>query len=238
MKAIIVEDSRLARLELKKLLEDHPVIKVIDEAKNGEEAIKLIQSKEPDLLFLDIQMPGMNGFELLESLDHIPFVIFTTAFDEYAVKSFEYNALDYLLKPIKAERLALAIEKVVEKKVISSNPPKILMTEENQVFVKDGEQCWIVKLADIRLFEIHGNYTRIFFEQHKPMILKSLNYLEQRLDPSTFFRANRQQIINLKWVERVDPWFSGQLKVILKNGGQEVEVSRRQAVKLREILSF
>ena len=235
MKAIIIEDSRLARNELKNLLKAHPEIEIIAEAVNANEALVAITKHQPDLIFLDIQMPGKNGFELLEELDAIPLVIFTTAYDEYAVKSFEYNALDYLLKPIKAERLAIAI-----KKVIQTNKPTTkqeTLTENKQVFVKDGEKCWMVKLADVRLFEIHGNYTRIFFEKNKPLILKSLNYMEARLDTSQFFRINRQQIINLKWVEKIEPWFNGKLKVNLRDG-EEVEVSRRQAVKFREILSF
>lgn len=236
MKSIIIEDSRLARNELKNLLRAHPEIEVIAEAVNAEEAKTAIERYHPELLFLDIQMPGKNGFELLEELDEVPIVIFTTAYDEYAVKSFEYNTLDYLLKPIKADRLAKAIQKVLEMESKNKMAPATLDANK-QVFVKDGEQCWMVKLEDVRLFEIHGNYTRIFFKKNKPLILKSLNYMEARLDSNQYFRINRQQIINLKWVENMTPWFNGKLKIKLK-GGEEVEVSRRQASKLRELLSF
>ncbi len=238
LKSIIVEDSRLARNELKTLLKAHNEVEVIGEAANADEALQLLVEKEVDLLFLDIHLPGKNGFELLECLDEIPQVIFTTAYDQYAIKSFEYNALDYLLKPIKTERLAKAIEKANQVFHEKETPPKDQhLTTESQVFVKDGDKCWIVKLKDIRLFEVSGNYTRIHFENQKPIIARSLNYLESRLDAGVFFRANRQQMINLKWVDNIEPWFKGRYKVLLK-GGEEVEISRRQATKFRDLLSF
>ena len=236
MNAIIIEDSRLARMELKNLLKAHPEIVVVAEAGNAEEALIERQKHAPELLFLDIQMPGKSGFELLEALDDVPMVIFTTAYDEYAVKSFEYNALDYLLKPIKEERLAKAVEKVLQTNLPERSAQSVL-DESRQVFVKDGERCWMVRLSDIRLFEVYGNYTRIFFGKNKPLILKSLNSMEARLDSSQYFRINRQQIVNLKWVENVEPWFNGKLKLKLR-GGEAVEVSRRQASKLRTLLSF
>ena len=150
MTALIIEDSRLARVELKNLLKKHPEIELLGEAVNAEEGQQMIERLAPDLVFLDIQMPGRNAFELLEALDQIPMVIFTTAFDEYALKSFEFNALDYLLKPIGAERLALAIGKALEKNTWQS-PKKNILTEESQVFVKNGDRCWIVKLEKVRL---------------------------------------------------------------------------------------
>lgn len=242
--ALIIEDSRLARLELKNMLEQHPEIEIIGEADNAADGEKLIISLAPELLFLDIHMPGKNGFELLESLDNIPEVIFTTAYDEYAIKSFEYNALDYLLKPLKADRLAKAIEKVrLHLGTEEAHEGKErefkegILDASKKVFVKDGEKCWLVRLGDIRLFEVCGNYSRVFFDNHKPLILRSLNQLEERLDESTFFRANRQQIINLECIEKVDSWFNGRLKITLK-GGTEVEISRRQAVRFKELLSL
>ena len=237
MKALIVEDSRLARLELKELLSVHQEIEVIGEAENAEVAERLIEELDPDLLFLDINMPGKNGFELLESLEVAPQVIFTTAYDEFAIKSFEYNALDYLLKPIKEDRLAKALGKLQlcspESKMSKGN----YLSPEQQVFVKDGEKCWLVKIEDIRLFEVCGNYSRVYFYQHKPLILRSLNQLEERLDPEHFFRANRQEIINLKKISKIEPWFNGRLKVWMDDQ-QEVEVSRRQAVRFKELLSL
>ena len=237
MKALVVDDSRLARNELKRLLKEFEHIQVIGEAADASEAKEFIEEKKPDLVFLDIQMPGKNGFELLEDLEHIPDVIFTTAYDEYAIKAFEYNALDYLQKPVQKDRLAGALSKVQENKEKQEAASEDRMTENHQVFVKDGERCWFVLLSNVRLFEVEGNYTKIYFDEHKPMIPRTLNYLESRLDPKTFFRANRQQIINLRWVERIEPWFSGSIRIFLK-GGHEVDVSRRQTQRFKELMSF
>ena len=237
MKAIVVDDSRLARNELKRLLKDLDSVNIIGEAANAMEAKEKIETDKPDLVFLDIQMPGKNGFELLEELEFIPEVIFTTAYDEYALKAFEYNALDYLQKPVQLDRLVGAIDKVTERQQAKSETSEDRMTEQDQVFVKDGEKCWFVQLSNVRLFEVDGNYTKLFFDEHKPMIPRTLNYLESRLDPKTFFRANRQQMINLKWVERIEPWFSGSIKIYMK-GGHEVDVSRRQTQRFKELMSF
>ena len=201
------------------------------------EAKEKIENDKPDLVFLDIQMPGKNGFELLEELEFIPDIIFTTAYNEYAIKAFEYNALDYLQKPIQKDRLAGAINKVAEKKEKSDLSLEDRMTENDQVFVKDGEKCWFVRLSNVRLFEVDGNYTKLYFEEEKPMIPRTLNYLESRLDPKTFFRANRQQMINLRWVDRIEPWFSGSIKIYMK-GGHEVDVSRRQTQRFKDLMSF
>lgn len=240
MKALIIDDERLARTELRRLLEPFKEIEIIGEAVNADEAIEKITQFGPELIFLDIQMPGKSGFDMLEELDKVPKVIFTTAYDEYALKAFEYNALDYLLKPIEPKRLEEAIRKIVEvgkKDVqIKSALPDVLSAED-QVFVKDGDKCWFVKLERIRLFESEGNYVRLYFEDNKPLILRTLNYLDERLDPRSFFRANRKHIINLKWIESIEPWLNGGLLVKLK-GGQKVEVSRRQAVKFKEMLSL
>lgn len=239
MKALIIDDSHLARQELKHLLKAFDHVQVLGEAENVEQALELIVEKQPELLFLDIQMPDKDGFELLEELVDVPEVIFTTAFNEYAMKAFDHNALDYLQKPIKEERLGLAIEKASEKirqRKDRESKAKLLGLD-NQVFVKDGEQCWFVSLAEVRVLEIMGSYTRIYFKEEKPMIPRSLNYMESRLDPEVFFRANRQQIINLKYIDRIEPWFSGTLKLYLK-GGEEVEVSRRQSIRFREVMSF
>jgi len=207
IKAIIIDDERLARNELKKLLEQHPDINIIDEASNVDEAVEKIDLSRPDLIFLDIQMPGKTGFDLLAEIEKSPRVIFTTAYDEFALKAFEVNALDYLLKPIDPKRLADAIQKLQSE--IALEQASLLgvsrgpLTELDQVFVKDGERCWFVKLADIRLFESVGNYAKVYFSTNKPLILKSLNALEERLDARVFFRANRQHIINLHWTETI-----------------------------------
>ena len=201
MKALIVDDERLARLELRRLLAAHVDLQVAGEARSGEEALALITSLAPDRVFLDIQMPGMSGFDLLErlDLDDLPLVIFTTAYDSYAIKAFEMNALDYLLKPIAPARLASALARVGSR--VPKTTGSIRLT---QVFVRDGERCWIVRLGDVFLLESEGNYTRLCFGKERPLIRRSLNALEARLDPTVFFRANRQQMINLPWVRTVD----------------------------------
>ncbi|HBH24027.1 MAG TPA: DNA-binding response regulator [Cytophagales bacterium] len=241
MKAIIVDDERLARKELTNLLSAYPEVEIIGEAANADEAIAMIESKRPDLLFLDIQMPGKTGFDLLESIDAAPLVIFTTAYDEYALKAFEVNALDYLLKPIHQDRLKSCLEKVLkEHKTIKEEEheqAEYKLGLKDQVFVKDGDKCWFVKLADVRLFESDGNYIKVYFEQNKPMIHKSLNALDKKLDDRAFFRASRKHIINLSWVESIESWFNGGLLVKLKNG-DKVEVSRRQASRFKEMMSL
>ena len=241
IKAIIIDDERLARNELKKLLLQHPEISIIDEASGVDEGIEKIDIAHPDLIFLDIQMPGKTGFDLLAELEKAPRVIFTTAYDEFALKAFEVNALDYLLKPIDPQRLADAIQKLQTE--IALEQASLMgvnrgpLTETDQVFVKDGERCWFVKLADIRLFESVGNYAKVYFGNYKPLILKSLNALEERLDEKVFFRANRKHIVNLRMVEKVEPYFNGGLQLELK-GGDKVEISRRQSVKFKEMMSF
>jgi len=239
MKALIVDDERLARTELKRLLTPFKDVKVVGEAVNAEDALEKIQQLKPDLLFLDIQMPGKTGFEMLEELDSVPTVIFTTAYDEYALKAFEYNALDYLLKPIEPKRLEETVNKLVEKKrkKTACDLDKEILLETDQVFVKDGERCWFVKLENVRLFESEGNYVRIYFADNKPLILRTLNYLDERLDNKTFFRANRKHIVNLKWIDSIEPWLNGGLLVKLKDG-QKIEVSRRQAIKFKDMLSL
>ena len=239
MKALIVDDERLARTELQRLLTKIPDIQVVGEAVNADDAIQKIAELKPEIIFLDIQMPGKTGFDLLEELDTVPHVIFTTAYDEYALKAFEYNALDYLLKPIDQTRLEDAVKRVIvrEQQVQQDAASVTMLKPEDQVFVKDGDRCWFVKLEDVRLFESEGNYVRIFFNDNKPLILRTLNYLDERLDQHTFFRANRKHIINLKWVDNIEPWLNGGLLVKLK-GGQKVEVSRRQSIKFREMLSL
>ena len=241
MRAIIIDDERLARAELRKLLQEYPEIEVIDEATNVDEGVSKIENQNPDLIFLDIQMPGKTGFDLLAELDRAPQVIFTTAYDEYALKAFEVNALDYLLKPIEPKRLADAMHKLNNQEApLPSNGFAIdtnreLLTENDQVFVKDGERCWFVKLSEIRLFESVGNYAKVFFGNNKPLILKSLNALEERLDPKVFFRANRKHIVNLRLIDKIEPYFNGGLLLEMK-GGEKIEVSRRQTVKFKEMM--
>ena len=241
MRTLIIDDERLARKELTTLLNGYDEIEIIGEAVDADDAFEKINSFQPDLIFLDIQMPGKTGFELLESLDRVPKVIFTTAYDEFALKAFDFNALDYLLKPIQPERLSESINKLAtaaeEGQPSSDSVDQSKLTGNDQVFVKDGDKCWFVRLSNIRLFESDGNYIKVYFDNFKPMIHKSLNALDERLDDRSFFRASRKHIINLSWVETIEPWFNGGLMVQLK-GGEKVEVSRRQAARFKDMMSL
>jgi len=245
MRAIIIDDERLARKDLNNLLENYPEIEIVDQAVNADEALEKIIQLDPELIFLDIQMPGKTGFELLEELEKVPKVIFTTAYDEFAIKAFDVNALDYLLKPIQEERLKDAINKVLavqasalaERAQEGVSEIKEQLGMNDQVFVKDGDRCWFISLKEIRLFESDGNYIKVYFNNVKPMIHKSLNALDEKLDERSFFRASRKHIINLSWIETIETWFNGGLLVQLK-GGEKVEVSRRQAARFKEKMSL
>jgi two-component system, LytTR family, response regulator len=239
MKALLIDDERLARNELRRLLSEHPEIKVAGEASNAKQAREQMAALKPDLLFVDVQMPGETGLELLESLEPpVPQVIFTTAYDEFAVKAFELNALDYLLKPVDPARLAAAVDRLPGRKG-PSHPkgPEGRLDAGDRVFVREGERCWFVEVGQIRMLESEGNYTRVHFGDAQPQLFRSLNAMEERLDPKFFFRANRRQIINIAWIAGIEPWFSGGLLVQLK-GGAKVELSRRQAQEFRDRMSL
>ncbi|MGD1947483.1 MAG: LytR/AlgR family response regulator transcription factor [Croceivirga sp.] len=235
--AVIVEDSRLARNELKELLKSHKNIELMGEAENVDQGFEIIEKHNPDLLFLDINMPEKDGFELLEMLDEVPIIIFTTAFDEYAIKSFEFNALDYLLKPINQKRFDQAIERVKEKLEGASNEKAKQLKTSSQIFIKDGEKYWLLKIGKISHFEIEGNYTRVFFDGQKPMLYKSLNQIEEKLPKDNFFRVNRQQLVNINFIKEVVPWFNGKLRLTMQNG-DEIEVSRRQSYLFKDKMSL
>ena len=243
MKALLIDDERLARNELRRLLAAHPDIEIVGEAVDVEDARQKISALKPSLLFLDVQMPGADGFSLLEQLEPpLPVVIFTTAYDEFAVKAFEFNALDYLLKPVDPNRLMAALERLRQRDAVTGDDmggpvASHRLTLEDKVFVREGERCWFVPVKNIRLLESEGNYTRLCFDDQKPQLFRSLTAMEDRLDPRHFFRANRKQVINLSWVEGIEPWFSGGLLVKLK-GGLKVELSRRQAQDFREKMSL
>lgn len=234
--AVIIEDSRLARLELKAMLKKHPHICVVGEAAHAEEAFRLIEEKCPALLFLDIHLPGKDGFGILEALDSVPAVIFTTAYNEHAIRSFDYNTIDYLLKPISPERLERAINKALERLPTQRDKTERL-GEDDRVFVKDGEKCWFVAIRDISLLESQGNYTQVHFNGNTPLVLRPLQHFESALDDRTFCRINRRQIVNLKYVDGVAAWFGGRMKLRMKSG-LEVEVSRRQTERIRRLFSI
>jgi two-component system LytT family response regulator len=244
MKALLVDDERLARNELRRLLAAIPGVTIVGEAANPAEARKQIAALRPDLIFLDIQMPGETGLDLLASLEPpVPQVVFTTAHDEFAVQAFELNAVDYLLKPIESARLAQAVARIAERTQAAAPGPEAepaptgRLTAADRVFVREGDRCWFVEVGQIRLLESEGNYTRVHFGPEHPLLFRSLNAMEERLDPAVFFRANRQQIVNLRWIDKIEPWFSGGLALDLKGGGR-VEISRRKALEFRTRLSL
>ena len=235
IQTLIVDDERLAREGLKTLLRDFPEIQIIAEASNVDEALEIIDKQKPQLVFLDIQMPEKTGFDLLEDLIETPAIIFTTAYDEYAIKAFEVNALDYLLKPIDKGRLAEAIGKAKKQiEELKLDRLKTRLQATDKVFLRDGDKCWFVKLEDIRIIESAGNYAKIYFDKCQPLIHRTLNSLDERLSEQLFFRANRQQIINLNYLEKIEPFFNSGFLFYLKDGSK-IEVSRRQAVKFKEL---
>ncbi len=234
-KAIIIDDEYLAISELDLMLKAFPSIEVIHKSEKAKEAVQSVNQLKPDVIFLDINMPGMSGFELLENLEEVPDVIFVTAYDEYAIKAFEINALDYLLKPINPDRLTEAIERLEKRTNLSQEKAaNERLSMDKRIFIKDGEKCYFVPLADIFLLESDGNYVKVYFEDKKPMLHKSLTYMENRLPEEVFFRANRQFVFNMNYIKKIDPYFSSTLLVELKSG-QKIDLSQRQSVKFREI---
>jgi len=231
-KTIIIDDERLAREEVKRALEKHQEFEIIGEASHVDEAITLIEALKPDILFLDIHMPGKSGFDLLEELTNVPDVVFTTAYDQYAVKAFEMNALDYLVKPLRDERFSKTIEKVkIElSKRITLEPTTLPMHQK--IFIKDGEKCHFIPLTDIHFIESLENYARLYFGSNKAMIKRSLNLLAEKLDPKVFFRINRSQMINIHYIKEIHPYFNNKLQITLTTG-ETLEVSSRQSVKFK-----
>jgi two-component system LytT family response regulator len=222
MKALVVDDEPLARRELRRLLAAFPSVQVVGEAGNIDDARARIEELSPDVVFLDIQMPGGTGFDLLSQLDRVPRIVFTTAYDQYAVKAFDVNALDYLLKPIEPERLATALRKLEAGPVMSEG------ASLEQLFIRDGPRCWFVPLREVSVFSAEGNYVRLSWGKERPLLGRSLLTLEEKLDPRRYFRANRSQIVNLEFIERVELGEGGRLHVQMRDG-PEIEVSRRQA---------
>lgn len=239
IRVLLIDDERLARAELRRLLAAHPEVQIVGEAVNAADGVQQIGALKPDLVFLDVQMPGGSGFDMLAALDEAPEVIFTTAFDQYALQAFEVNALDYLQKPIQATRMAAALQRCATRRQrdLDCAASAAATTAGKKLFIKDGERCWFVSLQDIRLFESEGNYTRVYFGQHKPLMLRSLNQLEDRLDPQRFFRASRRHIVNLDYVEQVEPTDGGGLDMTLSDA-RRVEVSRRRAAQFKSLTTL
>lgn len=240
MRIFIVEDSRLARQELRTLLAAVPDADIVGEAAELAPAREAIEALQPELLLLDVELPGATGFDLLDQLEHLPLVVFTTAYDQHALAAFERNALDYLLKPIAPERLEAALAKARERlrRAAAASPaPTAMKGADDMVFLRDGERCWFVRLGDIAGFESCGNYAQAWFDGQRPLINRTLTALEEKLDPQLFFRASRSHLINLRWIQGIQPWSNDGYRVTLRDGHQ-VEVSRRQARLLREKLEL
>ncbi|MBJ7312594.1 LytR/AlgR family response regulator transcription factor [Rugamonas sp. CCM 8940] len=232
MRALLIDDERLARAELRRLLAAHAEVEIVGEAVNAADALAQIGALRPELIFLDVQMPGGSGFDLLAALDTAPKVIFTTAFDQYAIRAFEVSALDYLPKPIQAARLAAALHRAGAGQGRPQSPAAA--PGWDKIFIKDGERCWFVGLEQIRLFESEGNYTRVYFDGERPLMLRSLSQLEEKLDPARFFRTSRRHIVNLDFVRRVRPGEAGGLDLLLPDE-LAVEVSRRRAAQFKSL---
>jgi len=231
IKVIIIDDERLAREEVKIALKNYEDFVVIGEAENADDAKVLIEKEMPDLIFLDIQMPEKSGFDLLESLDHVPAVLFITAYDQYAIQAFEVNALDYLMKPIREERFAKAIQKIRDTIQLKSSLNDT-EAKDRKIFIKDGEKRFFIQLDEIYLIESLDNYTRLFFQDKKALQRRSLRQWEEILDENIFFRINRTEIINIKYIQAINTTDSGRLEVKLKSG-ELLEVSNRQSVRFK-----
>ena len=240
LRVLVVDDTRLARQELRTLLADLAHVECVGEADDVPAAQAAIEKLQPDLVLLDIQMPSGTGFDVLEGLDSAPMVVFTTAYDHYAVRAFEANALDYLVKPVVPERLASAIARArTRHAAVEPVEPaqRGMLGLDDQVFLRDGERCWFVALGDIHRIVVDGNYARVWFRDQCALLARSLSALESRLDPSVFFRANRNTLVNLRAVRGVE-LSVGDGYVLKLKVGSEVEVSRRQARELREHLAL
>jgi len=241
-RTIIIDDERLAREELRSLLKEYQEIEIVAEAINGIDGIEKIKEFNPDLIFLDVSMPGMNGFEMLKQLEDLPQVVFVTAHDEFALQAFENQALDYILKPIDPDKIANVVRKISHENSFEDEQLLNLrksrrLCEHDKVFIKDGEKCWFIELKNVRMMESDGNYVKVYFDTFRPMVLRSLNSFEEKLDNEVFFRANRKFIINLNHVVAIENWFNGGLKVELSKG-EKIDISRRQAIRFRDIFSL
>lgn len=245
LRVLIVDDARLARTELRTLLAAIPWVACVGEADDVPAAREAILREQPDLVLLDVQMPSGDGFDVLEGLETVPMVVFVTAYDQYAVRAFETNALDYLVKPVAADRLQAALERGRERlsapaaagDAAMASDPRDPLGADDQVFLRDGERCWFVALGEIRKVVVDGNYARLWFRDQNAVLARSLSTLEARLSPTLFFRANRNTLVNLRRVRAIEPSLSDGYDLTLDDGSQ-VEVSRRQARELRERLAL
>lgn len=225
MRVAIVDDSRLARLELKQQLSSIEHIQIVAEAASVSEAIDMLAQHNIDLLLLDIDLPDGDGFDVLQGAEQVPQVIFVTAFNEYAIKSFEYNALDYLMKPVRKERLIQSLNKVTP--AISH-----ALSPDRRIFIKDKDRCYFVSVDDIHAFEALGNYTIVHLANASPSVYKPIGAIFDRLDKSLFFKASRSWVINSHFIQNIDALENGTFAVALANH-KTVMISKRQAAEFK-----
>jgi len=244
MKIIIVDDEPLARSIIREYLQKYPELEIVQECSDGFEGVKAIQQHQPDLIFLDIQMPKINGFEMLELLDERPAVIFTTAFDEYAIRAFEAHAIDYLLKPFNQERFDRAIQKWRDQAGgAQKNTNELLETasqspsQSQRVVVKTGSKIKIIPAQDIFFLEAADDYVKVHTQEGSFLKNKTMNHFEKTLDPQQFVRSHRSYIVNVQQITRIDPYEKDNHIAILKSGGR-VPVSRNGYAKLRAVLGL
>lgn len=231
--AILVDDERLARKELRSMLVEHELIDVVGEAETVAQAAELVHAKNPDLLFLDIQLPGETGFDLLEKISRACKIIFVTAFDAYAIRAFEVNALDYLLKPINPARLAQAIERLTIHDSAPASPVRALEYED-RLFIEVDERSRFLKVSDIIVISAMGDYSQIFScDGEKSLVLKSLRDWEERLPAKHFTRIHRSTIINVDYVERVENWFNRSYRIHIRQMAEPLVMSRRYAARFK-----
>lgn len=233
-KAMIIDDEVLARRGLRSLLADFPHIEIVAESDSVQDAITKINELKPNLLFLDIQMPGETGFDLLEQIDFQGEVIFVTAYDEYAIRAFEINAMDYLMKPISPKRLKLSINRL-DTETKSKDEVPFSLNYQDRLFVLRGKNMVFLKIANIVYIEAEGDYTNVHTSDGKHgLVLKSMKEWEDRLPPRYFCRIHRSSIVNLDWVERVEKEFNYDFTVHLKDHDQPLMMSRRYARQLKD----
>jgi two-component system LytT family response regulator len=236
LNALIVDDERLARKDLISLLKPHDQVTVVGEADSVPAAVKAIQKLNPDIIFLDIQMPGDSGFDLLDKTDVDAHIIFVTAYDEYAIRAFEVNALDYLLKPVNPERLAKALEKLGEHEL--DQPTRVRKLKyDDRLFLMLGQHFKFLKVNTILNIKSAGDYSEVqTADGTKGLILKSMKEWETRLPVQHFLRIHRSTIINMEFIERVEEWFNYSFKLFLKGVEEPYVISRRYATRLKDRL--
>jgi len=247
MTAMVVDDEELARVRLRKMLDEVGGVSVVGEAANGIEAVESIERLDPDLVFLDIQMPGMTGFDVIEALGDVPLIVFVTAFDDYAIRAFEVNSIDYLLKPVEPDRLREAVgraagllsEGPVLEREIEKLTTMVRARGLERLPVSKGKKIVLLDLDEIMWFSSDEGLVFAHTGPARFVVNRTLSELEERLDDTRFFRIHRSTIVNLNHVREIVPWFSGKYKVVMSDsGGSELTLSRSRAKELRRILPW